>query len=54
MFGCFANMSEVNENYAPFIIKDVLSSVTMIRQKIIEKESMINVASKIYAMEQPK
>ena len=54
VFGCFANMSEVNENYAPFIIKDVLASVTMIRQKITEKEAMINVASKIYAMEQPK
>jgi len=54
VFACFANMNEVNDDYTPIVIKDVLESIKVIRQKIVEKKNVINVAMKIYDMEKPK
>lgn len=54
VFGCFANMGEVCDDYTPIVIKDVLESITIVRQKINEKKNVINVAMKIYDMENSK
>jgi len=54
VFCCFANMNEVNDNYKPIVIKDVLDSITVVRQKIFERKNVINVAMKICEMESPK
>lgn len=54
MFGCFANMAEVNDDYTPIVIKDVLESITELRELIFAKKNFINVAMKIKELEGPK
>jgi len=54
LFCCFSNMNEVNDDYTPIVIKDVLNSITVVRHKIIDKKNVINVAMKICEMEKPK
>lgn len=51
VFCCFANINEVNDDYTPIIIKNVLSSITAVRNKISVKKNVINVAVKIGEME---
>lgn len=50
VFSCFANMNEVNDDYTQIIAKNVVSSISEVRRKITEKNTVINVAIKIAEM----
>jgi len=47
IYGCFTNLSEVNENYQPLIAEDVKKSIIKLRQAISAQSQVINAALKI-------
>ena len=51
LFTCFANLSEINENFEPIILPCILNSIKQLRYKIYEKNKTINTASKINKIE---
>jgi hypothetical protein len=53
IFGCFANIDEINDTYKPLIVESVKLSITNLREKIYSKSEAMNVAMKILTIESP-
>jgi len=51
IFCCFTNMVEVNEDFSPIVIQEVMKSITKVREEILKNKTTINVAVKIFEME---
>lgn len=47
IFGCFTNVSEVNENYMPIVAEDVKRSINELRVMLGRQHQIINTALKI-------
>jgi hypothetical protein len=51
VFGCFPNISEINELFEPLIVEEVKRSILEIRTKLQKKSNAVNVAMKINELE---
>lgn len=51
IFGCFPNISEINETYAPLMVEDVKKSITDTRNQLCRKNVAVNVAMMIDKIE---
>lgn len=51
LYTCFANLSEISEDFEPIITPYVIKSLEKLRYKIYEKSKSINTATKIHQME---
>ncbi len=47
IYGCFTNISEINENYMPIVAEDVKKSINELRNLISRQHQIINAALKI-------
>lgn len=51
IFGCFANISEINETYVPLIAESVKESINKLRSVLCSISTTVNVAVKIRSLE---